>query len=45
MKESGSHGELMEAGGKYAYMFGVQSQYYREAEEAAAVSAAEGGEV
>ncbi len=45
VKESGSHGELMEAGGKYAYMFGVQSQYYREAEEAAAVSAAEGGEV
>lgn len=41
VKESGSHKELMEAGGRYAYMFGVQSQYYREAEEKNAVFAAE----
>lgn len=26
--ESGSHEELMELGGQYAYMFGVQSRYY-----------------
>lgn len=28
--ESGTHEELMERGGRYAYMFGVQSQYYKE---------------
>lgn len=28
--ESGSHNELMEQRGKYAYMFDVQSQYYKE---------------
>lgn len=28
--ESGSHKELMEANGQYAYMFRVQSQYYKE---------------
>lgn len=28
--ESGSHKELMEQGGRYAYMFEVQSQYYKE---------------
>lgn len=39
VKESGSHKELMEAGGRYAYMFGVQSQYYREAEEKAVLAA------
>lgn len=27
--ESGSHEELMEKNGQYAYMFGVQSQYYK----------------
>lgn len=41
VKESGSHEELIKMGGRYAYMFGVQSQYYREAEEGNAVSAAE----
>ena len=30
IKESGSHKELMEKGGRYAYMFGVQSKYYKE---------------
>lgn len=28
--ELGTHDELMQAGGKYAYMFGVQSKYYKE---------------
>lgn len=28
--ELGTHDELMEKGGKYAYMFGVQSKYYKE---------------
>lgn len=28
--ESGSHEELMELGGQYAYMFDVQSKYYKE---------------
>ena len=32
IRESGSHEELMKKGGQYAHMFGVQSQYYREAE-------------
>lgn len=32
IKESGTHEELMEAGGSYAYMFGVQSKYYKEGE-------------
>ncbi len=30
--ESGSHEELMEKNGSYAYMFGVQSKYYKEGE-------------
>ena len=30
--ESGSHDELMELNGQYAYMFGVQSKYYKEGE-------------
>lgn len=30
--ESGSHEELMEKNGQYAYMFGVQSKYYKEGE-------------
>lgn len=30
IKESGSHEELMEKNGRYAEMFGVQSQYYKE---------------
>ncbi|MDE7327392.1 MAG: ATP-binding cassette domain-containing protein, partial [Lachnospiraceae bacterium] len=34
--ESGSHKELMEANGQYAYMFRVQSQYYKENIAAAA---------
>jgi len=29
----GSHDELMQKGGKYARMFDVQSQYYKETEE------------
>ncbi|HBA48828.1 MAG TPA: hypothetical protein DCZ91_13750 [Lachnospiraceae bacterium] len=29
IKESGSHESLMEQNGSYAYMFGVQSKYYR----------------
>lgn len=28
--ESGTHDELMRMGGKYAYMFGIQSKYYQE---------------
>lgn len=32
MKESGTHEELMQLGGQYAYMFGVQSKYYKEGE-------------
>lgn len=31
--ESGTHDELMEKNGQYAYMFGVQSKYYKEGEE------------
>ena len=30
--ETGTHDELMAANGTYAYMFGVQSQYYKEGE-------------
>ena len=30
--ESGTHNELMALNGQYAYMFGVQSQYYKEGE-------------
>ena len=30
--EFGTHDELMKLDGKYAYMFGVQSQYYKEGE-------------
>jgi len=30
IKESGTHGELMEMNGRYAYMFGVQAKYYKE---------------
>ncbi len=32
IKESGTHEELMEQNGKYAYMFGVQAKYYKEGE-------------
>lgn len=32
IKESGTHEELMAIGGSYAYMFGVQSKYYKEGE-------------
>ena len=32
IKESGTHDELMGRNGQYAYMFGVQSKYYREGE-------------
>lgn len=30
IKESGTHDELMEQNGRYAYMFGVQAKYYKE---------------
>lgn len=30
IQEEGTHDQLMELNGKYAYMFGVQSQYYKE---------------
>ncbi len=36
IKEVGSHEELMERNGSYAYMFGVQSKYYRAGEETGA---------
>lgn len=39
IKEEGSHEELMERKGRYAYMFGVQSKYYKEG----GCEAAEGG--
>lgn len=32
VQESGSHEELMKLDGQYAYMFGVQSKYYKEGE-------------
>ncbi len=32
IKETGTHDELMAVNGTYAYMFGVQSQYYKEGE-------------
>ena len=32
IQESGSHEELMKLNGQYAYMFGVQSKYYKEGE-------------
>ena len=32
VQESGSHDELMKLDGQYAYMFGVQSKYYKEGE-------------
>lgn len=32
VKESGTHEELMARNGSYAYMFGVQSKYYKEGE-------------
>ena len=32
IQESGSHAELMAQNGQYAYMFGVQSKYYKEDE-------------
>ena len=32
IQESGSHAELMAQNGQYAYMFGVQSKYYKEGE-------------
>ncbi len=31
--ESGTHDELMNLNGRYAYMFGVQAKYYREGEK------------
>ena len=31
IKETGTHDELMAKNGRYAYMFGVQSKYYKEA--------------
>ena len=30
--ECGTHDELMEKNGQYAYMFGVQAKYYKEGE-------------
>ncbi len=36
IKDTGSHKELMEQNGSYAYMFGVQSKYYQAGAEAAA---------
>ena len=32
IKESGTHDELMEQNGQYAYMFGIQAKYYKEGE-------------
>lgn len=32
VQESGNHEELMKLNGQYAYMFGVQSKYYKEGE-------------
>lgn len=32
IKESGTHDELMQQNGQYAYMFGVQAKYYKEGE-------------
>lgn len=32
IKESGTHEQLMQLDGRYAYMFGVQSKYYKEGE-------------
>ena len=32
IKESGTHDELMEQNGQYAYMFSVQAKYYKEGE-------------
>lgn len=32
IKENGTHEELMEQNGRYAYMFGVQAKYYKEGE-------------
>ena len=42
IKEVGSHEELMEQNGSYAYMFGVQSKYYRAGEETGAGRAVAG---
>jgi ATP-binding cassette subfamily C protein len=35
--ECGTHDELLNQGGKYAALFGVQAQYYRDSEEAEAL--------
>lgn len=35
IKESGTHEELMQLNGRYAYMFGVQSKYYQSGESMA----------
>ena len=32
--ENGSHDELMAKNGEYAYMFEIQSHYYKQGEEA-----------
>ena len=32
IKESGTHDELMEQNGQYAYMFGIQAKYYKDGE-------------